>query len=160
MWLIILSGINFINLVFNNLLHLEKGRIDSLYSIDKAGNYQVFRETVSQKQFNNPKVVFIVGFRLKIIGSNSLLHWLFQRLCILTTPFWSGFKGFHIKLWLVNPENKNYLGIYEWFGRENSQIYLNMLIPILNVVSTSGSVWFKIYPKEDLDHFLKSKIKL
>lgn len=55
--------------------------------------------------------MLVVGFHHRPLGVRPFPHWLFQRACVLTTPFWSGFRGFRGKLWLVNPETKTYLDI-------------------------------------------------
>ena len=47
--------------------------------------------------------VLVVGFQLKVIGAHPIPHWIFQRCCLLTTPFWSGLPGFSVKLWMVDP---------------------------------------------------------
>jgi hypothetical protein len=103
-----------------------------------------------------PCAVLVVGFRLKFIGSNPILHWLFQRICVISTPIWSGFRGFRTKLWMVDLQDKNYIGIYEWAGDENAHAYAEWLTEILRRLSTTGSVWYEIYRNEDLAEYLKA----
>ena len=119
--------------------------MSQVYSIDQRGTYQVFRETVSDDGTAAKSVVLVVGFRLRVLRSISFLHWLFQRACILTTPFWSGFRGFRVKLWMVDPQTKNYLGIYDWAGAENAQTYIDALVQVLQPLSTPGSVWYDLF---------------
>lgn len=137
-------------------LNLRQDRINNLYQIEQAGPYAIFRETVNSGKVNERPVVVAIFFQLKLIGSNSFFHWLFQRCCILTTPFWSGFQGFRIKLWMVNPENKNYLGIYEWSDEQKARIYVHFLIPILRFFAVKNSVWYKLYPDKKIDDYLNS----
>ena len=115
------SVAQFCRLVVSRSLHLRRDRLGERYTIDQGGTYAIFRETVCDDTAASPGVVLVVGFRLRVIHGNPALHWLFQRLCILTTPFWSGFRGFHVKLWMVDPTSKNYLGIYSWIGGKRRQ---------------------------------------
>jgi hypothetical protein len=117
----------------------------------------VFRESVARADYQPPGSVLEVGFRLKFIKSSRVMHWLFQRVCILTTPFWSGFDGFVVKLWMVSPKSKDYLGIYQWSEPDKAQFYVNALERVLKPLSTAGSVWYKIYPQTDLEVFLESR---
>lgn len=127
-------------------LHLNRSRLGNSYAIDEGGIYTVFRQTDGNDGVGGEPVVLVVGFRLKLIRSSRIMHWIFQRVCILTTPFWSGFPGFRIKLWMVDPQTKNYLGIYEWAGKENAEHYASTLEKILHFFSTKDSVWYKIHP--------------
>jgi hypothetical protein len=138
------------------IIHLRKDRLGQIFQVENKGKFKIFRETVNLEEINESPVVLVVGFRLKIIGSNRALHWLFQRICILTTPFWAGFRDFHTKLWMVDPKTKNYLGIYQWFGEQNTQNYLDFLIPVLSFFSVKNSIWYKIYPNRELEEYLKS----
>lgn len=82
---------------------------------------------------------------------------MFQRVCLLTTPFWSGLPGFKVKLWMVDPTTRNYLGIYDWRGEEEAQQYVNALVRVLKPLSTSDSVWFRLQPNQALDLYLEPR---
>lgn len=149
----------FFDLAFAGKLHLKISRLWQNYKVSDGKTYAIFRETVSDQQFDGKEVTLVVGFRLFIIESDTFFHWLFQRLCILTTPFWSGFKGFQVKLWMVDPQTKDYLGIYKWIGRDNAKVYAEALEKVLKKVSTTGSIWYEIVD-EDFEKYLKShKVK-
>lgn len=136
-------------------LQLRRDRIGTMYTIPPAGQYAIFRETVSTRQsVQEPPVVLVFGFRLKLIGSNLFFHWLFQRVCILTTPFWIGFTGFRVKLWMVDPQTKNYLGIYEWLGEQNANVYISFLTPILQFFSTRSSIWHQLHTATEFEAYL------
>ncbi|MFA6098345.1 MAG: hypothetical protein WCV50_01100 [Patescibacteria group bacterium] len=137
-------------------IRLRRERLGKIFKIDQAGSYKVFRETVSLKPNGGSTVTLVIGFRLKIIGAINLLHWFFQRVCVLTTPFWCGFAGFKVKLWMVDPVSKNYMGIYEWLGADNSEKYINFLLPILKFFSVHKSVWYKSV-KISLNDYLQFK---
>ena len=134
---------------------MPQRRLGSLYEVREKGKYGVFRETVSSTPDDDRRIVIVVGFRLKAIGSSGVLHYFFQRICLITTPFWSGLPGFHVKLWMVDPETKNYAGIYEWRGREKALDYLDALVPVLGFFSAAGSVWYLLYDDVELDKFLE-----
>ena len=155
--LVLVSLNRFIGLVVVGRLQLSRRHLGEVYSIENASDYRVFRETTGNDNTSNKPVILIVGFRLKLLRSNRLLHWLFQRICILTTPFWSGFEGFRIKLWMVNPKTKNYLGIYKWAGDNNAKFYAEALAKVLKPLSVSDSVWYRIYPGYDFDKYLRSR---
>ncbi len=157
--LVLISVVNFLFLVFSNSLHLRRDRLRHEYRIDSAGTYSVFRETVSNRDFPEKSVVLVVGFELKFIDSIEFFHWIFQKLCIVTTPFWSGFPGFKIKLWMVDTKAYKYLGIYEWQGRQNAQTYADALIKILSPLSTPMSVWHKIITNQSLEEYLRANRK-
>lgn len=152
-----LSAVQFCRLVASHALHLRRDRLGERYTIDQGGTYAIFRETVSEAEADAPSVVLVIGFRLRALRSYPLPHWLFQRLCILTTPLWSGFSGFRVKLWMVDPVSKNYLGIYDWAGAENAQVYVQALIRVLCPLSTCGSVWYRLYPGQELDAYLRTR---
>ncbi len=138
------SGVGFIRSGFRSL-YQSRRRLNKIYSLEKTGDYKIFRETVSRKDLDDQPVILIVGFRLKMIKSSPLLHRFFQRVCVLTTPFWSGLAGFKIKLWMVNRETKDYLGVYEWLGEKNARRYVEFLLPILGFFSIKKTIWHKIY---------------
>ena len=148
------SAARFVAMIPSHRLRLRRDRLGEPYVIDQRGTYEIFRETVSKGDDSDQAVVLVVGFRLRALHSNSALHWLFQRGCILTTPFWSGFRGFRVKLWMVDPVSKNYLGIYDWAGIENAQTYVDMLMRVLRPLSTPESVWRELYPNQDFERFL------
>jgi len=150
------SIVTFLKLFVSNKLHLNKEKLGKTYQLSVHGKYSVFRETVNDPTFPGQMIVLVVGFRLRLIGSNTFFHWIFQRVCILTTPFWSGFRGFHIKLWMVDKTTKNYAGIYEWYGKENAQRYLDVLLPVLRFFSVSSSVWYYSYEDRSLEVSLAS----
>jgi hypothetical protein len=124
--------------------------------------FEVFRETVSRApdREDAEHVVLVVGFRLRLIGAFAPAHWLFQRACIMTTPFWSGLRGFRVKLWMVDPETKDYAGIYDWAGRGDAQRYLRALTPVLRAVSVSGSVWDRVEDAPFEEFLLSSRAGL
>ncbi len=138
-------------------LQLRKHRLGQQFDIENAGRFSIFRETIQTKPLDAEPVVLVIGFRLKLIKSITVLHWLFQRLCIITTPFWAGLSGFRTKLWMVNPTTQDYMGIYEWRGVDNAQGYIHFLVPILQIFAIHSSIWHRTYEHQDLEQYLQSR---
>jgi hypothetical protein len=155
--LVALSAARFTKLLLSRSLRQRRDHLAIPYAIEQGGNYLAFRETVSDDRTREPNVVLVVGFRLRGLRRQPVLHRIFQRVCLLTTPFWSGFRGFRVKLWMVDPDSKNYLGIYEWSGLANAKTYASSLVRILHPISTAGSVWYQIYPDQNLEPFLEAR---
>jgi hypothetical protein len=151
------SVAHFFRLATSGALRLRRDRVGELYRVEHGGTYRVFRETVSDDGTGEPSAVLVVGFRLRLVRSNPVMHWFFQRVCVLTTPFWSGFRGFRVKLWMVDPQSKDYLGIYDWSGAGNARTYADALVRVLRPLSTPGSVWYDLHPDQGLGEFLRTR---
>lgn len=151
------SVFGFLALTGSRALRLRRERLGRRYLLE-GQEFAVFRETVSRApvRAGTEHVVLVVGFRLRLIGGFAPAHRLFQRVCIATTPFWSGLRGFRVKLWMVDPETSDYAGVYDWEGPADGQRYLRALLPVLRAVSVRGSVWHRI---EDppFEEFLASR---
>jgi hypothetical protein len=142
----------YIRHIFNGRLYLEKSNLGTSYEI-MDGRYAIFRETHCKK-VQGESVILIIGFRMKLVRRSRIANWFFQRVCVITTPFWSGLSGFKVKLWMVNPETKEYLGIYDWRGRTQAEAYINYLMPILKFFSVRGSIWNFEITGQNFDQFL------
>lgn len=147
------SSARWVVLSWKRNIYLHRDKIGKTIAMHRQ-NYVVFRETAVRTPTGGTPVVLVVGFRLLGIRSNTILHWVFQRICILTTPGWSGMPGFQTKLWLVNPKSKDYLGIYTWRGEDQSQAYITYLLPVLRICSVKGTVWYERVVGQELDQFL------
>lgn len=147
------SVVKFADMVLRRDLRLVRDRLGAQLRV-KESTYSIFRET-QKMSTEGETVVLVIGFRLKLIRSSRLLHYLFQRICIFTTPFWSGLPGFKVKLWMVDPVTKNYLGIYDWRDREQAAAYIGFLLPILRFFSVPGSVWANQFLGQDFELYLK-----
>lgn len=144
----------FFIMVLRGVLRMPENRQGLPVPVEGRGTYKVFRETLYVNGNPETPVVLVVGFRLRAVGSNPVLHYLFQRICIITTPFWCGLPGFYIKLWLVAPATSSYAGIYEWNGEKKARQYLDTLIPVLKTVSRKGSVWYTLHTSQKLEVYL------
>lgn len=144
------------NLLIHNQLHNSRTYLKRKYKVNTHAIYSVFRETTSDVKYAEDEVTLLIGFRLFLIGNNSVFHWLFQKLSILATPVWVGFKGFRKKLWMVNPLTNSYLGIYRFQGERSAQIYREYITSVLEHVSIKGSVWSEIID-QNFDRYLESR---
>ncbi len=148
----------FLGLARRHELRLRTDRVGRDYRLLDQQVYRVFRETVRDPwSAERGASVIEVCFRLRFAGSSRVGHWLFQRACILTTPFWSGFAGFATKLWMVEPETGSYAGIYQWGGPATARAYLAVLLPVLRAVSVPCSVTYELHPDARLAEFLGSR---
>jgi hypothetical protein len=150
------SCLRFFGLVARGRTQMRSERLGEVYSTDRGGSYSIFRETESWDGTPDPSVVIVCGFRLRFFQSNSLLHWVFRRVCIISSPIWAGFPGYRAKLWMIDYQTKNYLGIYEWAGESKARVYAEWLVNLLRHLSSRGSVWYELYPNEKLEEYLKT----
>lgn len=155
--LVMRSTARFPRLSVSRSLRLRDERLGRCYRLCDGRVYRVFRETAGPLSDDGERTVIEVCFRLRLIGSARALHWLFQRLCIFTTPFWSGFDGFGTKLWMVDPRTCSYAGAYEWGATATARAYLDVLLPILRAVSVPGSVVYELHPGVELNGFLRER---
>jgi hypothetical protein len=151
------SAGRWIRFAANRKLYRVDTHLHHRYRIDQGDTYEVFRDTIADDGVEGERCVLVVAFRLRFIGSFPPMHWLFQRVCLLTTPFWSGFRGFRVKLWMVDPETKSYLGIYDWAGADNARTYVEALVRVLRPISTANSVWYEIVPNQEFESYLASR---
>lgn len=154
--LVLSSVVRFPLLLAGRRLRLRRERLGHGFGLCDGNLYRVFRETVRPLP-SEQRTVIEVGFRLRLIRSAAGPHFLFQRLCILTTPFWSGFEGFGTKLWMVDPATRGYAGIYQWGAAADARAYLRVLLPVLRAVSVAGSVFHELHPDAELEEFLRER---
>lgn len=154
--LVLSSAVHFPYLVVSDRLQLRHERLGDAYRLFDGRSYRVFRET-TRALSDEPRTVVEVTFRLRVIRSAQAPHWLFERLCTLTTPFWSGFDGFGTKLWMVEPRSRSYAGIYEWRSPALAGAYLEVLLPVLRAVSVPGSVASEVHSDARLPAFLHGR---
>jgi hypothetical protein len=74
--------------------------------------------------------VLIVDFHLWLLGARPFPDCPFQRARVLTTSFWSGIRGFRVKLWVVDSWTKTNLSIRQGIGSDNVQAYVDALVRI------------------------------
>jgi hypothetical protein len=118
--------------------------------------FVTFRQTiVGNDAGTGHPAVLIVRFRFRIPGSRyNWFHYIFRPLCIVTTPFFVGVKGFRIKLWMEDPATHDYQGMYEWASADEAVRYTTGLEKILRLLSVKGSVTHEVVPATSLRTYL------
>jgi hypothetical protein len=123
--------------------------------LDSGGVFEVFRETTVAGLPVERPAVLAVRFHLRAMGPRQRrLHRLFQRVCILTTPFFVRTPGYRTRLWAHDAQTGDYAGVYQWDGADRAEAYAHSLAPILRALSRRGSVSYRIYAGERLDDHL------
>ncbi|MCW0214142.1 MAG: hypothetical protein OJJ54_12350 [Pseudonocardia sp.] len=112
---------------------------------DDSGSV-VFRETALPDRVLADPVVLVVCFRLRWIGRVRWAHAVFRRTCIVNTPLFAGFPGFHDKLWLHDRATGVYRGLYEWDGAERARCYAERLRRVLELVAVPGTIGYTVVP--------------
>lgn len=70
-----------------------------------------------------------------------------KRFSLLTIPFFVGMPGFRSKLWLVNEDVGDFMGIYEWQTERDARNYsTSFAMHFMTNRSEEGSVSFDIEP--------------
>jgi hypothetical protein len=82
------------------------------------------------------------------------LHALFRVVCIVTTPFFAGIRGFRSKLWMVDPETGDFAGLYEWDDAATAKAYAEGLAKVLRLLSTRGSVTYELVENCTVEEYL------
>jgi hypothetical protein len=104
---------------------------------------RVYRETCVDRPPTDP-CVLVVAFRLR--GVRGRGHVWFERESLLNTPLFVGFPGFVSKLWLAHDGHGTYRGLYEWDGAVAAEQYARALWRVLALVSTRGSIHYRVFP--------------
>lgn len=103
--------------------------------------HRVFRQTAIVEQTPASPCVLTVRFELRgLPAQRRRLRRLFERGCIVTTPFWVGSPGFATKLWLSDPVGDGFAGVYQWASAEDADRYAERLLPLLRRLSRPGTV--------------------
>jgi hypothetical protein len=130
-------------------------RLGTAVRLDSGGVFAVFRETTFAGLPIERPAVLAVRFHLRATRPRQhRLHRLFQRVCIITTPFFVRTPGYRTKLWAYDAQTGDYAGVYQWDGADRAEAYAHSLVPILRALSRRGSVSYRVYADERLDDHL------
>jgi hypothetical protein len=124
-------------------LHLPRKNVGRVIRFGDGTTGRVYRETVVDRTPTDP-CVLLVSFRLR--GVRGRGHALFRMESILNTPLFAGFPGFVSKLWLANDTHGVYRGLYEWDGADRAEQYARSLWRVLELVSSAGSIDYRVFP--------------
>ena len=124
-------------------LRLPRDNVGRVIRFGDGTTARVYRETVVDRTPGDP-CVLLVSFRLR--GVRGRGHALFRLESILNTPLFVGFPGFVSKLWLGNDSHGIYRGLYEWDGADRAEQYARSLWRVLELVSATGSIDYRVFP--------------
>jgi hypothetical protein len=120
-----------------------------------------FRETVkdpSTWRRDRQPAVLEPRFHLRGMGSRRrILHAIFRRVCIVTTPFFVGIEGFRTKLWMTDLSTGDYAALYEWDSAEQAAAYAEGLAKVLRLFATRESVACRLVPDCTVDAYLDER---
>jgi hypothetical protein len=83
---------------------------------------------------------------------------LFRIESVLNTTLFVGFTGFVSKLWLAHDGNGIYRGVYDWEGAAEAERYARSLWRVLELVSESGSIDYRVLPGVRRDDALTGRV--
>jgi hypothetical protein len=113
------------------------------------------RKTESSWSTSSAPAVLQPRFRLPFFSPRRRrLHALFRVVCIVTTPFFVGLRGFRSKLWMVDPDTGEFAGLYEWDDAPTARAYAEGLSKVLRLLSVRGSVSYELRASCTVDEYL------
>jgi hypothetical protein len=124
-------------------VHFPRDNVDRLIPFADGTVGRVYRETAVSRPAGDP-CFLEVSFRLRAVRGRG--HALFRLESWLNTPLFVGFPGFASKLWLAHDGHGAYRGLYEWDGADRADHYARSLWRVLELVSSSGSIDFRVFP--------------
>lgn len=142
-------------LVAGGRLHSPNTWVDRTLRFADGTTARVYRETVLTKAPVREPTLLVVGFRLRLIRRNRLLHAAFRVESLANTPLFAGFPGFRSKLWVTDLVTGVYRGIYEWDGARLAEDYVTALSAVLRPFCVPGSIRYHIEAGIHRDDFLR-----
>jgi hypothetical protein len=122
-----------------NQVALPRGKVGTTVAFADGSRSMIYRETTMRERRDDGLVLLVVRFRLRLIGTNRLAHWLFRLESLFNTLLFAAHPGFETKLWLTDQDTGYYRGIYEWRGRPAAIEYAESLKVVLRPWVCEGS---------------------
>jgi hypothetical protein len=117
-----------------------------------------FRETTKDParwRRDDDPAVLQPRFHLRYMGPRRrVMHAIFRRVCIVTTPFFVGIDGFRSKLWMVDASTGDFAGLYEWDSADGAKAYAEGLARVLRLLSVRGSVSYELVANRTVEQYL------
>ncbi len=143
-----------VSLLAAGRLKLPTAEVGRVVRFADGSTSTVYRETALVGGSADPDTVIAVKFRLRLVGTNRLLHALFRAESILNTVLFAGHTGFRTKLWITDLDTGVYRGIYEWSGRDAAVTYAEVLRVVLAPWAQKGSFDYRVVAAPDRAPYL------
>ncbi len=142
------SFFRFLVLIGTGRLHQPRARLGLEVDAPRENHFVAFRET---RVAAHGDTVLLIWFELRFVApKNRRRASLFRRVCIITTPFFSGVDGFVSKLWMEDRVAARYLGIYEFASASAASEYASYIAAVLHPLSKPGSISWEIVEQESV----------
>ncbi len=137
-------------------LRFPKRFVSRAFEIDEDQVFTVFRHmkrTTKREHSHVGAVVLVVRFRFARFAQA-----VNRRLSLFPIPLITGFPGFHEKIWMVNEENGEWLGLYEWETERVAKDYeKSFVLRLMTRRAEEGSVSLRIIRDASVSGYLQQK---
>jgi hypothetical protein len=141
-----------------NEITLPEPNVGRVVRFADGSRSEVYRETAMRLRRHEGLVLIAVRFRLRLIGSSRIMHWLFRIESLLNTVLFAAHRGFQTKLWLTDHDTGYYRGIYEWEGAEAAVEYAETLRVVLKPWVQEGSFAYRVIEDQSRDRYLNGSM--
>jgi hypothetical protein len=77
---------------------------------------------------------------------------------LIPIPLIGGFPGFHEKIWMVNEESGEWLGLYEWQSEKLAETYeKSFVLRLMTRRAVESSVSMQIVPYTSISDYLRER---
>ncbi len=134
---------NTLGLALRGRVHFPRRRLGETLVLENGEPWVIFRQViVDPGPGRPPKPGAVFRPRFHVAGmsvrQNTLFSW-------LPVPFILGLPGFRSKLWLYNPANGDFQGIYEWDTVQDAENYgRSFAMQFMARRSVPGSVSYSV----------------
>lgn len=143
-----------ISLLIRNRLALPRNHVGRTVTFADGTRSVIYRESAMRHRHYDGLVLIAVRFRLRLIGSNRIGHWLFRVESLLNTVLFAAHPGFETKLWLTDLDTGFYRGIYEWRGSRAATEYADTLMVVLGPWVERASVAYEVIEGHTREEYL------
>ena len=141
-------------MLVRNQLALPRDKVGRVVEFADGSRSEIYRETAMRRRQYDGLVLIAVRFRLRLIGSSRLAHWLFRIESLLNTVLFVAHRGFQTKLWLTDRDTGYYRGIYEWEGHAAAVDYTETLRVVLQPWVHEGSFGYQVIEGHSREDYL------
>ena len=146
--------LNTLAMLARNEVTLPEPNVGRFVAFADDSRSEVYRETTMRRRRYEGLVLIAVRFRLRLIGTSRIMHWLFRLESLLNTVLFAAHRGFQTKLWLTDRDTGYYRGIYEWEGADAAVEYAETLRVVLKPWVQDGSFAYRVIEGQSRDNYL------